>query len=321
MEDVDVPLRQRPLSHKIDEASYNALVASAPDTRSRALALSTAIPHAGDWLNVVPSTALGLHLHDREFCLCLAYWLGLQIGAEELRCPVCTCEGVADPFGDHHVGCGGNGDRIHRLDSLRDITFSATQSATLAPRKEVPSLILGSCSRPADIFLPNWCRGHPAALDVTVISTLQPLTLAGAANIQGHILRIGEERKMTAHNEACLSVGLSFVPMVVEMLGGWSEETSCTIGRIGRLLGQRSGSPPAETIHHLFQRLAVTLWQGNASLWLQRLPTHPPWVDGNICLFVLFVCTICILYCCIYVSFIRPRFFWGGALDRFYAEV
>ncbi len=71
VEDIDVPLRQRPLSRKIDEATSNFLVNSAPDTRARALALSTAIPHTGDWLNVVPSPALGLHLHDREFRLCL----------------------------------------------------------------------------------------------------------------------------------------------------------------------------------------------------------------------------------------------------------
>ena len=57
----------------------------------------------------------------------------------ELRCPVYTCEGVADLFGDHNVRCGGNGDRIHRHDSLHDVLFSATQPAALVPQKEVPS--------------------------------------------------------------------------------------------------------------------------------------------------------------------------------------
>ena len=88
IEDIDVPLVQKNLSHKIDEVSYNSLVASAPDLRSRALALSTAIPHAGDWLNVVPSQTLGLHLHDREFRLCLDYWLGIRIINMESRCLV-----------------------------------------------------------------------------------------------------------------------------------------------------------------------------------------------------------------------------------------
>ena len=77
-------------------------------------------------------------------------------------------------------------------------------------RKEVPSLIPGTSSRPADNFLPNWCWGRPTTLDVTVISTLQSLTLVGAAATQGHALRVGEERKMATHNEACLSVGVVF---------------------------------------------------------------------------------------------------------------
>ena len=46
----------------------------------------------------------------------------------------------------------------------------------------MPALIPGTSSRPADVYLPNWRRGQPAALDVTVISTLQQLTLEGAAS-------------------------------------------------------------------------------------------------------------------------------------------
>ena len=58
--------------------------------------------------------------------------------------------------GDHHVGCGGNADRIARHNALRDAIFSAAQSAALAPRREVSSLIPCSLSRPADVYLPSW---------------------------------------------------------------------------------------------------------------------------------------------------------------------
>ena len=194
----------------------------------------------------------------------------------ESRCPMCGLFDIADPFGDHHVGCGGNGDRIHRHDSIRDVLFTAAQSAALAPRKEVPSLIPGTSNRPADIYLPNWAQGRPAALDVTVISTLQSLTVSKASTSQGHALRIGERRKMVHHYEACQSVGVSFVPLVVETLGGWSDDAIQTICKIGRLLGQRF---PAESTQHLFQRLSIALWRGNAGLWLNRLPT---WVDGTV---------------------------------------
>ena len=57
---------------------------------------------------------------------------------------------TADAYGDHQVGCGGNGDRIHRHDSVHDAVFSAAQSAALVPRKEAPSVIPGSSSRSAD---------------------------------------------------------------------------------------------------------------------------------------------------------------------------
>ena len=48
--------------------------------------------------------------------------------------------------------------------------------AALAPRRELPHLIPNRQSRPADIFLLSWDRGRPAALDISVISTLQNLT-------------------------------------------------------------------------------------------------------------------------------------------------
>ena len=106
---------------------------------------------------------------------------------EGARCPI--CQGASDAFGDHQVGCG-NGDRIHRHDAIRHVLFSAAQAAALAPRKEVPSLIPGSSSRPADVYLPNWKRGQPAAIYVTVISTLQQQT----ANTPEHVLTVAEER-------------------------------------------------------------------------------------------------------------------------------
>ena len=282
LEDIDIPLRQKSLSHSIDEAGFSALVEAASDVRSKALALSTSLPHAGDWLNVVPSPALGLCLLDQEFRLCLDYWLGVRMTEGPRPCPACGKPSAADPMGDHQVGCGGNGDRIHRHDALRDALFAATQSAALAPRKEVPSLIPDSVSRPADIFLPNWCGGRPAALDVTVISTMQPLTQAGAAAEPGFALGVAVARKMAAHNSDCHGIGVSFLPIVAETLGGWSPDSIAQIARIGRLAVQRLDIPPATAVRHLFQRLSIILWKGNATLWSSRLPLHSAWVDGNI---------------------------------------
>ena len=114
---------------------------------------------------------------------------------------------TSDRFGDHQVGCGGNADRIYRHDSLRDALFSAAQSAALAPRKEKPSLVPGSASRPACRCLSSNMGERSAcfSIDVTVVSTLQNRTAVGAASVScsGYALSVARKRKVATHSEAC----------------------------------------------------------------------------------------------------------------------
>ena len=79
IEEVYVPIRQHALSFSIDQALQDDLIASAPSTLFRTLSLSTNLPHVCDWLNVVPSSTLGLQLRDREFRCCLCYWLEVPL--------------------------------------------------------------------------------------------------------------------------------------------------------------------------------------------------------------------------------------------------
>ena len=51
LDDIDSPLCQGSLSLAIDQAVYQRLLSSAPYTRFRALALSSGLSHARDWLN------------------------------------------------------------------------------------------------------------------------------------------------------------------------------------------------------------------------------------------------------------------------------
>ena len=50
---------------------------------------------------------------------------------------------------------------------------------------------------------------------------------------QGHALSVGEEHKLSAHADICQGVGVSFVPLLVETIVGWSEKASHTITSIG----------------------------------------------------------------------------------------
>ncbi|XP_064394938.1 uncharacterized protein LOC135342184 [Halichondria panicea] len=280
LNDIDIPLRQGALSAAIDESVLKSLLASAPTTRSRALALSTGLPHAHDWLNVIPSPSLGLHLQDREFRSCLCYWLGVPLHNDQFTCP--ECHGVADSLGDHQVGCGGNSDRISRHNAVRDVVFKAAQSAALGPSRETTGLVPDSASRPADALLPNWINGRPAALDVHVISPLQSLTLSEAARTQGHALQVGVQRKLASNLPSCRSVGMTCIPLVAETLGGLAEDFISTIRDIGRSICLRSGADrDSVTIKHLFGRVSIALWRGNASMLIHRSPTLSPVLDGH----------------------------------------
>ena len=213
------------------------------------------------------------------FCS-LLYWLGVQMVEEGSSC--CICGVSSDLYGDHHVTCRGNGDMISRHNILRDVIFTTCRTAALSPRKEVPSLIPGSAARPADVFLPVWSQGKPAAIDVSVISSLQCLTVSEASCEQGYALSYGERRKRRVHDHECQEAGISFVPLLVETLGGWSDLALSFIRQVAELQAILLGQQPALSISHPFQRLSVSLWKGNALLWVSRVPVVPPVVDGRV---------------------------------------
>ena len=225
--------------------------------------------------------ALVTLLQDREFRCCLCYWLGVPLLSSTYSCP--ECGGDADRFGDHQVGCGGNGDRISRHNALRDVLFTAAQSAALSPAREASGVVPDSLSRPADILLPTWSQGRPAALDIHVISPLQQQTVHGAASTPGHALQVGVQRKLTSHLSACRSAGVTFIPVVAEALGGLAEDTISIIKSFGESIAQRAAPfDSTACTKQLFRRFAITLWRGNSVLWLRRLPTFAPSVDGVI---------------------------------------
>ena len=168
---IDSPISQRLLSTSIDKASFSSLLSQAPHIRSRALALSSSIPHAGDWLSVVPSHQLGLYFLDQEFRVCVQYWFGFSAFYPSLDLYALSLLILMVITRWNVVVI------VTSFDVMTLVIFAAAQSAALAPQKEMPSLIPGSCARPADIFLSQWDGGRPVALDVTVISSLLLLML------------------------------------------------------------------------------------------------------------------------------------------------
>ena len=75
----------------------------------------------------------------------------------------------------------------------------------------------------ADLWLPHWVGGKDAALDITVVNSLQVATVVGAATEAGHALTHAFKRKMRGTAEACHRQAVVFMPLVVESRGKGGE--------------------------------------------------------------------------------------------------
>ena len=225
----------------------------------------------GDWLNVIPSITLGLHLHDRKIQCCLCYWLGVPSTA--LHTLVQNADVLLILSGITRSVVGGivtvlPGTTLSTISSMllpslrlwlpprRPLATKLAQATSFSPAGALVVPLLSTCSSSA------LCRSSPLRK--------QPKHLA--------MLSKGVQRKLTNYFSACHSSGIGFVPLMVEAL---AEDTIHTITNVSRAIEDRCGpSDSAPTSKHLYGRLAVALWQGNASLWLHWLPTLSPSLDG-----------------------------------------
>ena len=116
---------------------------------------------------------------------------------------------------------------------------------------------MDSLSRPADVFLSTWSQGHPAALDVHMISPLQQQTLGEAAFTPGYALQVGVERKLASwqvgigrwHPSPNLHVSRSGVHPT--MLGGLAEDLISILHSLGTAIAQRVGSEDHSIIYSI----------------------------------------------------------------------
>ena len=67
---------------------------------------SLGLPHAGDWLHVLPSRALRLHLRPQEFVMVVKLLLGMNIYKKAGPCPVCGLRSAGGPWAGRGAGGG-----------------------------------------------------------------------------------------------------------------------------------------------------------------------------------------------------------------------
>ena len=64
----------------------------------------------------------------------------------------------------------------------------------------------------------------------------------GAAAQPGHSLNIAFQRRVAGAAEDCKAASISFVPLVLESLGGWHEVAVAQVAELGRCRARQEGT-------------------------------------------------------------------------------
>eukprot|EP00731_Ephydatia_muelleri_P037322 Em0442g2a len=102
--------------------------------------------------------------------------------------------------------------------------------------------------------LQNWNLGRPVALDISVVSPLNPSTLAEAGATFGAVLETTESRKHQANDEKCSA------------LGGY-----IVLAQVAARLAIHKSLPKSQASFDLFSNLSICLIRANARAILRRV--------------------------------------------------
>ena len=187
--------------------------------RARLLFISS--PHASAWLSVTPSPSIGLHLEPSEFQVAIEWWLGIPV-AQGQSCS--QYNAALDVYGHHALCCKLGGDVVSRHNRLRDTFNNFCHRACLAPQLE-----MGGWSRehthPADVLVPNWILGKPAAFDLSVTSPLNEHKFSRSVCETADSAALAAQiHKHRVNDGRCLELGCVCIPLVVEIYGCWGTE-------------------------------------------------------------------------------------------------
>ena len=225
---------------------------------------------AASWLSVIPSPGLNLHLDTAEFQTALKWWLGIDMFGGS-RCPSCSTQSL-DPLGHYALTCRYNGDVVSRHNQLRNTFFESCRQAGVGGQMEVGSG-LGHDerrTRPADVLVPNWDLGKPAAFDLTVASPLNQSILNEVCVTAGSSARVSEQRKHASNDVKCSELGWSCIPLAVETYGCWGAEARLYLSHLASCLAARLNCSKSHATSTLYGRLNLVLVRANARALLSR---------------------------------------------------
>ena len=274
--------RQRELSQAISSHEYELEYAKA-DARTRARWVSQTGKGASEWAFVTPSKNNGHAFTPTEFRILTRWWLGNDVYPKARPCPMDKCGLPLGPEGDHALSCKSGHGIIARHNALaRQFSLDCNRSG-LTTKREVsldntgPG---GGRTRPADVFIKEFCLGQGLVLDFAVTNVQQTkyTDLVRDANLVeagSFAERYATEHKQKQREEA-EAAKLRFAAMAVESYGSWSPSAMAVIRdlSVNRSL-QSANLSKADALHELLTALNITLMRSQARMMVLRSPPTP----------------------------------------------
>ena len=117
-----------------------------------------------------------------------------------------------------------------------------------------------SNTHPADILIPHWYMGKPAALDLSVTSPLNPLTRLEAGVTAGAAAKATEERNLKP-TPASVQIWVGYVSLLLRSpsYGAWGLTARDFFSNLGSRLATSLGKSKSVVIHELYGRLSMNL--------------------------------------------------------------
>jgi len=176
------------------------------------------------------------------------------------------------------------------------MVYHAAAAANLHPELERPGLlpqrpIFGSlhedgssfnhdsdpsARRPADVYIPRWRAGPPAAWDFAVTSGLRLESMADSVRDPDLVSTKYEDFKRS-HQDThaqCQQQGITFLPMIVEAVGGgWGKVARGVWSELAKTSALANGELETNSSCAIMlqQRLSMTLHRENARACLRRV--------------------------------------------------
>ena len=242
---------------------FNELFESG-DLKTRARLLASSTKESSKWLQVIPSSQLGLLLDNNSARIAV----GLRVGSQLCEEHKCVCGRMVEKDGLHGLSCAKCAEgKLVRHDTMNNIFSHAFSSASFPNIVQPPGISRDDGKRPDGMTLIPWSHGKSLLWDVTVRDTMAASYINDSSKKARSIADKAERHK---HNHyISLKQNYLLTPLAFETLGCMGPETKKFINKLGSLMKRATGEVKSKD--YLLQRISIAIQRGNAACILGTL--------------------------------------------------